>query len=403
MKKATGHLIFTLYTFLCTLEASCHVAFVRYNGREKYLLDKDIQATNCSYTEVVKALHVAKSPVGLHHAVFRVGEKRALVTDTDHPNDQNRTLWKLLDGSEGLPALDETFNQKYKYLGPLPTADQSKRTGLINIKAKTCYANAFLQCLAHIPHFYFRLGSAVKIHGEHADPVATSMWPILKGIHAGTQPIEAQMNVFVSRLSENLQDVFLAVEGEFIQSDSAEVLTSLIGHLNQSLTNAFRPNIMRNGGMFDDLFGIFLHEQRVHDTTETEDRDLIEHMLTLKAEPRVIQQSISTAPDRDQMRLLRNQLQSGIPLNHQEQVLYTELQRRIPQSTLSLETMILALTEAEETLRESGKVATTITRQIKALPPYLFVNFSRSGHEHQKDETIEFRLDDSIDFPVEYN
>jgi hypothetical protein len=297
--------------------------------------------------------------------------------------------------------LDENLSGTCKYLGPLPAADKSKRSGLINIDEKTCYANAFLQCLAHVPHFYFRIGTAIKLKGDDAAPYIKSMWTILKGINAGKQPTEEQMTDFVIKLNDAIKAKVPLISNEgFIQSDSAEVLEFLLAHLNSDLVFGHTPVVMKNEHTFDDLFGIFKIEARKNRNSEGTLEDITSNMLRVHPAPEIVSEHWAYAVKKEKMMELAKK-----PMTAQQEIEFAAFSNTVaPSARLDLEQLIFATLDDDISVNELGDWQTKITQQIKALPPYLFINFSRSMSDYSKElgRPVSFRMGNPIEFPLKY-
>ena len=399
--------LFTLFVTVNYLYA-CTIVYVRFEGDTKYSLDKPIQAANCSYTETVKALNKAKHDPGLHHAIFRLSRTTVLVTDTQKPEPKEgaEAIWKQVEG-DVLQALNDKFEEKFKYLGPLPTLDKAKKVGLINHDSKTCYANSLIQCLYHVPHFYYRLGTATKKLDLGEDTVPGALWTIFKDMAAGNVPVEDKMTDLITVMNEYLSAAGLLREGDrFYQNDSAEILTELIEHLNEVLVFGSRPALMPNVGLFDDLFGITYHETRKNiDGHVTMDQLITQNMIKVVADPAIIEKQTS----KDQVEL-RTRLevfeqlgQTEGGLSPEEGKAYAELKGTLDDlEELDLQGLIISTAAIGESRNTQGIVMEEQQSTIIKLPPYLFINFSRSGHEYRLDNPIGFPLK-YIDPPKQYN
>lgn len=266
------------------------------------------------------------------------------------------------------------------------------KVGLPNLGAVTCYANSLLQCLVSVPSFYDRLYEACLNLQLTNETLGGSMFVILRNMKAGIVPSNQELLDFLSSVYADLKGTINICDESvnFIQSDSAEVLAAIFEFLTVNLIPPEqRPFITLDGGAIDDIFGLLVTDTRVSHTGNVQKHSRSEYMLTLNASSEVLAQLDSMQDQLEIVNALAMFAAQGADVGYYEaaQQIDNVLMRA------NLEEMIMSSLFPDETVSE-GQVMETITKSFNKLPPFLFINYSRSGYG--------YRIGNPIDFPMKY-
>lgn len=392
-------LSFFLVLLLSVIQAAHPIIFVRFEDGQAYKLNKAVVSVSCTYGSVVRALHTAGHPIGLHQKLFALQDGNILVTDADRPVPKTRvegevvtSIWtpaeELMVFAGMLMGDDDEAELGHQALSPLAIKDTKAIVGLPNIRSRTCYMNAILQCLFHTPHLHYRLLTVVVQRGLVETTLPGALAQLMRAME-GQVPVEVMERV-LTRMGRALGI------NAFTQQDSAAMLSLLLGQLNTALSTEECGNpLLGNSGMLDDLFGIDITEER-HDILGqlTSSNAYTEFLLVLPPPQQLIeeQQQRRNPQARRRLQVLLATRPTGEDAMREREIALLEVALG-PLAPLDLELLLFSSTMPEETVIDQQVMGTT-SKCITKLPPYLFINFVRGDHR--------CHLENPIHFPLQY-
>lgn len=406
MKTVSAFSIFLSLQFIGLLSASCRILYLRLGDDGCPFARKGVPVANsCSYPDVVKAMYHGDHPVkiGLHHKLYQLADGLVLLTDSIPAAVDQPGVWAPVPPTALLEyaPFDGSISARFKQIVPLPITENHRRVGLININDKTCYANAFIQCLHHNPRFTFILEQAVRQKGLNpAHSIAAAMWDIMrimKTMHGEERPSENQMAGFINLMNRDL-GIELKQEELFIQSDSSEVLSKLLEQLNLDLALGRNP-ILGTSGILGDLFGIESQLKITNHRDDSRSSTTLESTMMMLVSPSAEVVEFNSNVDVDQLfgdlQFQREALKNPDLYDISKETAtkrIAELEAQIPVfDGIRLTDLIPTLIQEDQTL-DGLELVTSTKRSYQKLPPYLFLGLDRSGYGRRILNPLEFPL-----------
>jgi len=381
----------SILLFLLPLLEACQVYLVRFKDTEIYLAKDIPRAEACTYSAALSAVSQTLHALGPQHAVYHVSKTRLLVTDTETIEPNQEAKWVKASPAALRRAFsgpfDDKFEDHFQSLGHTPVMDVARKVGLVNVSLKTCYLNAGLQCLYHVPEFLERLSTVCIARDFNIYSIPGALWSALFTMaNKGISPSSEIMLNLVMRINEKRKHKDLALIGtlglELSQNDSSEILRFVLDQLNTEVSVTGTNPLVKNG-IFDDLFKIRMQiktESMLDGDTRYQDAD--SNMFLLVPDMEV-------SFEAEKIRQTRMENLKGLLKPEYVQQVVPGLRE------LSLTGLLNDALNNDLTYDyDSGTpvLRTKVTRELLQLPPYLFISVDRAG--------FVARLNNQLDFPI---
>lgn len=331
-------------------ERRIYLHLLRWNGVQCYQMFKRIPTQGeLSFDEIVATLAQRGQVLCRNHVIAAYSNGSILVSDDGEANSTRSCAYHELPQETqirlftGPGCLADTH--------PVPfTLKEDKNTaiGLLNISSRTCYMNTFIQILYHIPEFierlrYYSTNLGTQVNPETVEGSLLTVFELMDDNALDKRSTVPHKNLW--KFLQNLNQArphadLIEYQGHragLYQMDSLEVLQFLLEHLNDCLTTHTNPIL---GSVFDSLFKISIEHTVTSHISGTVNAAVMHHNIGLDLYP---PQDIT---DDD-----------ILPLS------------------LMLE---LAFNPMETFDDDRDMLATTATRTLKSLPPYLLIGINRA-------------------------